>query len=271
MPSRKKAKGKARKVAKEAKAREEESKVMEVAASQRQVQEEELEGRMERVIISAPSSTMCRHGCPPLSTDEGKICCEFINEYMIAGSELTRLRVNVAEAFVTATEATTEKYIDVYAFKMDLVISFILLSGTQCILNGDNHIAQMYASLACYFEEFNAVTLKKTKASPNFSKVIELYYSDDHTLVSYYRKRIPCSCLDEKYKEVKSVKKMGRCYNPNCSHPDGSVERSKMFFCTQCGVANYCSVECQRADWKRHRQSCGNVAERKAAFNASQT
>ena len=39
MPSRKKAKGKARKAAaKGAKAREEESKVMEVAASQRQVQ-----------------------------------------------------------------------------------------------------------------------------------------------------------------------------------------------------------------------------------------
>ena len=269
MPSRKKAKGKARKAAKKAKAKakEEESRAVgEVAANQRQ--EGSLEEQMQRLRISALPG-LCRHGCPPSLTNEEKICREFIKTFIIMTAELTHL--NVVEAFVTATDATAEEYVDVYSSKLNTVISILLARGTHFILGERNDIARLYASLACYLGEFIAAGLKKTKASPNFSKVIELYYSDDHTLVSYYRNRISCSCLDEKYKEVKSIKKMGCCYNPNCSHPDGSVERSKMLSCTRCGMVNYCSVECQKFHWKEHKQICGNIAEMKVAFNSSQT
>ena len=77
MPSRKKAKGKARKAAKKAEAKEEGSRAVgEVVASQRQVQEEKLEALMEQVIISDPSPTLCRHGYPPLSAGDEKICLE---------------------------------------------------------------------------------------------------------------------------------------------------------------------------------------------------
>ena len=269
MPSRKKAKGKARKAAKEAK-EEESQTVVNMADGQRQVQEGSFEEMMQRLRISAPSPTMCRHGCPSISAGAEKICCGFIDEFMIAGAELSRSGVNVAEAFVTVTDATADEYIDVYASKLDTVISIILRNGAQCILSGDIHIARLYASLACYLEECMAVALNKTKASPNLSKIIESHESDDHTLVSFYKKRIPCACLDEKYKEVKSVKKMGLCYNSNCSHPGRRVERSKMLCCTQCGDANYCSVECQKAHWKNHKQICGNIAEKKAAFDSSQ-
>ena len=78
-----------------------------------------------------------------------------------------------------------------------------------------------------------AVSWHQTVAMANLTKLPDLKGADDHTLVSYYRKRIPCaSLLDEKYKEVKSVKKMGRCYNKTCSLPGGKVERRKMFSCT---------------------------------------
>ena len=126
----------------------------------------------------------------------------------------------------------------------------------------DNSDVQQCAMLACYFEEWMACKVHETKDVMNWTKIHELLAADDHTLVSYYRKRIPCSCLDKKYKEVKSVKKMGFCYNSNCSQ-GRKVERSKMFCCTQCGVANYCSVECQKADWRRHEQFCGMAEEAK--------
>ena len=268
MPSRKKAKGKARKAAKEAKAKEEESKVMEVAASQRQVQEEKLEERMERVRISDPSPTVCRHGCPPLSAGEEKICLEFTNAYLAAFRSHDK---GLEKAFRTAYQATSEEYADVYSFKLNTVLSLLLANGTQRLLDGDNEIAQLYACIACFFKEWIAVNVHKNQATLRWAKQVELYDSDDHTLVSYYRNRISCSCLDEKYKEVKFIKKIGYCYNPNCSHPGRKVERSKMLSCTRCGVANYCSVECQRADWKNHKQACDTIAELKAAFNASQT
>ena len=129
----------------------------------------------------------------------------------------------------------------------------------------------VFATYASFFEEWIAAIVHKTKATVGWAKIVELCVGDDHTLVSYYRKRIPCSCLDEKYKKVKSVKKMGFCYNIDCNMPDGMVERGKMFCCTRCGDANYCSVECQKADRKKHKKLCDRTAETKAAFNSNQT
>ena len=267
MPSRKKAKGKARKAAKEAKeaeAAKESQAVAEVAANQRQ--EGSLEAQMQQLKISTPSPTTCSHGYSPISTDEDKICCEFINAFIITAFS----RACAEEGFCAAQVATEETYADVYSSKLDTVISKLLLIGTQLILEGER-IARLCAAFAFYFEEWIASEVHKTKVDINWTKVHELRKADDHTLVSFYRKRIPCSCLDEKYKEVKSVKKMGLCYNSTCSHPEQKVQRSKMFYCTRCGDANYCSVECQRADWKIHRQFCDEAVKKKAAFNSSQT
>jgi hypothetical protein len=269
MPSRKKAKGKARKAAKEAKAKQEESRAAgEVAANQQHVQEESVEDMMERLRISATSPKLCRHGCPPLSDGEEKIFGDFVNAYLAALS----LQGNAGlQAFSAAHRAPMEEYPDVHSSKLDTVISMLLATGTQRILDEHNDIAQRYAMLACYFEDYMAVFLHKTRAVPNLTKAYEWHGADDHTLISYYRKRISCSCLDEKYKEVKSVKKMGRCYNQNCSHPDGRVERNKMLSCTRCGEANYCSVGCQRAHWKEHREECNEAVNAKEFFNSSQT
>ena len=91
-----------------------------------------------------------------------------------------------------------------------------------------------------------------------WTKVFELSSADEHTLVKFFRRRIPCSCLNEKYKEVKHVTKLGICYNPACLLPDRKTERCKLSQCTRCRQANYCSVECQRADWKSHKKTCAD-------------
>ena len=264
MPSRKKAKGKARKAAKEAKAKEEESPAMamEMEAAANQRQEGSLEAMMQELSISTPSPIMCRHGLVHLSAGEEKTCLEFINAFIATFQSQGVL----GQAFLKAYHATKITYADVYSSKLDTVISMLLTNGTQRILDERNDIAQLFAALASYFEDYMAVCLHKTRAVPSLTKAHEWYGVDDHTLISYYRKRISCSCLDDKYKEVKSVKKMGRCLNLYCSHPDGRVERSKMFCCTRCGVANYCSVECQKADWKDHRVQCDHAAKMKARF-----
>ena len=177
---------------------------------------------------------------------------------------------NLWSPFTAAHEATDEKYPEVYSSKMETVISILLSNGTQRILDGNNNAAIYYATLAFYFEEWIAINLRKTKATFSLTKVLELNDADEHTLVSYYRKRNSCSCLDEKYKEVKSVKKMGFCCNPSCTHPGRVVERSTMFSCTRCCSVNYCSVECQKASWKEHREVCGKIGKKKAAFNSEQ-
>ncbi len=273
MPSRKKAKGKARKAAKEAKAkaRAKEGQDQEAVATTANQLHDPLEARIQRLQIIHASSMNCDHGLDSLSYDVEKICLDFIHAFIDVF--ISKDSVSVVDKFITAIQVTGEEFDEVYSSKLETVVSIILCSGTRCVLDGQDHYndyARFYASLACHFEEMKAVWVCKSKAAPNWAKIIEMCGADDHTLVAYYRKRIPCPCLDKIYEEVKSVKKMGWCYNPNCSRPNQMTERSKMFCCARCGEVNYCSSECQKADWKRHKETCQRLAQRKAAFDSSE-
>ena len=199
MPSRKRAKGKARKFAKEAKVAEaakESQAVVEVATNQRQ--EGSLEVRIQGLIVNVAFTELCRHGCPQLSPDN-KICREFIDAFIAAFLS----QDSFSGALLTATAATSEEFVEIYSHKnLDTVVSMLVCRGINSILDERNRLAQLYASLACYFEDYIAVCKWKTRAPLNMTKLAELYDADYYTLVSFYRKRIPCACLDQKYKEV---------------------------------------------------------------------
>jgi hypothetical protein len=96
------------------------------------------------------------------------------------------------------------------------------------------------------------------------TETVRNFYSDDHTLVSFYRKRVTCSCLDAKHKEVKSINKMGYCNNDQCPLPGRRAERKDMVYCILCGYANYCSRECQEAAWPEHKGICKELAQQTA-------
>ena len=102
------------------------------------------------------------------------------------------------------------------------------------MLLGITDNARVYATFACFFEETKAVSLNAAQATPNWAKVLELNTADEHTLVQYFRKRISCSCLDEKYNEAKSITKMGMCCNRTCALPDKKAKRGAMMYCTGC-------------------------------------
>ena len=130
------------------------------------------------------------------------------------------------------------------------------------ILVGDYFSACRSAKCSCFFEQWATIVAQDScnwnifAALCDWGKMAELYHGDDHTLVNFFRKRIPCKCLDSKYEEVKSIKKIGFCLNPKCSLPGKKTERSKMLYCTQCRNANYCSRECQVAHWPFHKEFC---------------
>ena len=155
------------------------------------------------------------------------------------------------------------------------------------LLSPENRICHEFRET--FFHGFKNVTFRTKKyhfiqdtssaiinkgSQPNCTRVVELYDSDEHTLVSYIKKIIPCNCLDEKYKEVRYISKTTRCYNENCSLPRGVVEQSKATCCSKCRQATYCSRSCQVQDWPRHKIVCGvnniidSEAERKAAHDA---
>jgi hypothetical protein len=155
---------------------------------------------------------------------------------------------------------------------IEQVASSFLSNATHQVLEGSKNLrfARYFAALAYYMEEHIAVRLHKRKATIDATKALELHCADEHTLVQYLRKGIPCNCLDEKYNEVKSITKMGLCFNDQCSIPNGMVKRKSMVYCTRCRKSNYCSRECQVANWPSHKELCDELVERKAKFNSKQ-
>ena len=73
-------------------------------------------------------------------------------------------------------------------------------------------------------------------------------------VVKFVVKRLPCACLRKLHSAArKKVAKVGACV--------GCLKRfpiSQLHVCTGCMMDEYCSKECQRADWSRHKQCCGN-------------
>ena len=148
-------------------------------------------------------------------------------------------------------------------------MSFFLNEGTKYVLQGNNEtMARHSAIMASHFEQsMKMASGKRAQVLP--AKIAELLRGDMKTLVTYYRQRIPCDCLDKKYEEVKSVTKLGFCCNVACPIPDRMVERKKMLYCTQCRETNYCSRECQVAHWPDHKEGCAKYSKQKANISAT--
>jgi len=198
----------------------------------------------------------CDHGY--VTTEDHCIIVDFAKTFT-SGFIAAGADANMADRFDAAEKATWEKYYpEVWEdpSKLKLVASHFIAIGTRKVCKGNIENAQFFASLACFFEECIAACFHQTKAMMDAAKMLELARADEHTLVKYLRKSIPCNCLDGKFKQVKSITKIGMCCNPQCHMPDQIVERRTMFTCTRCRDANYCSPECQEAAWPSHKKIC---------------
>ena len=181
------------------------------------------------------------------------------------------------ELFDEAYNATLSDFVDVWndSTKIVKVVQYLASYGTALYLKGNKQTADGFACFANYFEQFAKINVDNTQAVLHANKIFELCRSDDHTLTSFYRRRIPCSCLDEIYKEVKSMKKKGFCWNVHCKHfhffQDGAasewkLDRSSLLSCSRCRNACYCSVECQKVHWPEHKRVCDNAVAKRNAF-----
>lgn len=212
--------------------------------------------------------TSCNHGYDLVG--DGHVCRKLIHSCLRAADEALKIGENV---LVAATKATMQDYAEVFQDpdKLELVISHFLMIGTKCILEGNYDGARWSASFAKYFQFVRDEVShyrNGTEQAQGASKMTELQSADEHTLVKFFKNRVPCSCLDKKYKEVKHITKIGLCVNPGCQLPGNKVARNAMMYCTRCSLANYCCRECQVQDWKRHRRECSEYNKNKSNSEA---
>eukprot|EP00984_Skeletonema_dohrnii_P028405 scaffold18382_cov155-Skeletonema_dohrnii-CCMP3373.AAC.9 len=265
MTSRKRANGKKKRAAK-AKAK------VAVAA-----QNQPLQGgrQMQTIDTDRSDGAQCDHGLVPSHyhwTSHREILDTYMNQCKVFLQAFVDEFDGAGGDFLAAYHATKEKFVGVWKDfgKMSFVVSFLLACGTSKVLEGNARIARKYAALSSYFEMYVEVDLLNTRAYPSWAKINELYSADMHTLVSFLKKRIRCSCLDELYKEVKSIPKIGLCCNTVCPLPCGKTNRSATKCCSRCRAANYCSRECQVAAWQGHKGECAFYADLKAKFESEQ-
>ena len=275
MVSRKKAAGKARKAKNAAKAKAEEAAVAlerennnSTTSNDNGLEQQstnELEEQKQELASTRMLQLKCDHGA-----EKTDICIHFVLAFKTAFHDEATRGSPLSQCLIYAHKATFEEFTEVWSdsANMEIASTLFLGLGTVNIVNGNCDNACKYATFVRYFEQHIAVELKQSQAFTKWTKIYEARKADMHTLVKFFWKRIPCSCLDEKYEEVKGIPKMGFCYNSQCAFPNLRVERSKTKYCSRCRTATYCSRECQEADWKRHKPHCDKSAAIIARFEA---
>lgn len=214
------------------------------------------------------SNCSCRHGLAQI-TDlhiEEEIIRKFTNDFTTVLEDYSDTPLAWASIVEMAYLRSYGQYLKAtidtgHMTDLSRIVSFLLASGTQHLLDKKFSSARDCAFIALAHEQYNEVYVKKTRAFVNTVKLIELYLADDHTLISFFNKRIECSCLYEKYKKVKSIPKMGICFNTFCS--ERLLERQKTKCCSRCRVETYCSRVCQSKHWEDHHKTTCDRRESK--------
>ena len=89
-----------------------------------------------------------------------------------------------------------------------------------------------------------------------YQKIIrDLSIGGEREATRFFSKRIDCSCLKERYKHLKLQPRVDMCL-----HCKRIKERSELRVCSNCKIAAYCSEQCQRAAWPKHKVKC-NLSE----------
>lgn len=129
-------------------------------------------------------------------------------------------------------------------------ITWIFLNNRTTALLGDNSDIVSAASLVTavlMLEKYNQTEhvnpMSALEKDVDRLRNLDVFEECDHSLLEFYLKRIPCSCLDETNAAIESEAKTGVC-----DHCKQRKERGYLIICTGCQFYQYCSRECMKAD-----------------------
>ena len=196
-------------------------------------------------VSSLSTSLPCTHGWNPSEYPPGHDCHKFIEAVV----EMIQNEEPFDETFCEINRHPTLRN----SVSINWIVSAFNAIGTELVLQGAP-VSCLGLEVIAHSETLNQYLLAKVhKIQPamNCSRILDLQHADMRRSVSYMKKRIPCSCLDAKYKEVKSLPKKSVC--SKCAK---KVGLSSLMSCESCRKAHYCSKACQEGEWKFHKVEC---------------
>lgn len=154
------------------------------------------------------------------------------------------------------------------------IISALVNSGVNNLLNPNLSEAAIRESISVESKMILMLEKYDPKKHQNESDLLAMMTDEDfytkhrdmlqgckRSVLKFYRRRIPCNCLDEKAREVNDTHaKTGVC--DNCKLRKGT---RALMMCAACNLAQYCSKECQENHWRTwHKIWCERVCKRKS-------
>ena len=140
-----------------------------------------------------------------------------------------------------------------------LVIDIVVRTGTNCLLVDKPKMSwAMYAAQAIVvLENYNGTddidsVINSRVVVSKWENLRVSGSSERRDCLKFYRKRIACKCLKKLHLEArKTIPKLGVC-----EHCEQEKERASLSVCSRCMMDQYCSKECQIADWPGHEMIC---------------
>ena len=234
MPSRKRAKGKARKAKK------------------------------NNSILFQHGPHECTHGCCEILS-KNDVCCRFLVQlerevhslYLHHNNTKTDLTISSAYTATITRLIECNQFNEVFNEKIiqKKLLPQLLRVGTDCLFKDEHKefhsmLAEVVAVTAlCCQHNFHEDEILASKDMGTYRDTLQ--GSLEYDVIKFFAKRIPCNCLKEMYSRSKSGPKLVYCQN--CKK---GKDRKHMFFCGGCRCAHYCSVECQKANYSAHCSFC---------------
>jgi hypothetical protein len=225
MPSRKKAKGKARKA------------------------------RANASNLILHNDNVCRHGCEPISKDD--ICYQFVKQYEVEmnkvydsmkeylidvhKSAIDRLRANDQFSVVWDDEAIQKRLFPLF---VSLGTNLQLKHGYQA------NIRACVVAIAAVCSQYNFDVNEATKSRKSRALIRDLGDGLEYDSVRFHARRVSCQCLKKMYSRVKLLP-ISVCETCNVE-----MKRNRLYLCGRCRYLTYCSVKCQRIDYTHHKSFC---------------
>jgi len=158
---------------------------------------------------------------------------------------------------------SSDSYINMAIDILTRIGTNTLLHRSDAEIDEDDEYPDTYnlAKSILFLEQFVGRDITDIKSITNTrgiqSKLRDLQprvSSSRRDLLKFFNKRLSCSCLKTKHSGARqTIPKKGLCY-----YCGKEKERVALPVCSRCKIFHYCSRECQVADWPRHKRDCND-------------